>query len=106
MNTQNHELSAEDKKAIDDYSFQVPYDGTQDFYNIEKARHFEAGIRHAREQPLATPLSDELAAALKVVKESTYSWQHGFSDVVDVALAKYEQAKQQIAKEALNPTKP
>lgn len=45
-------LSQSDKKAIDDYSFQVPYNGTNEFYDKEKARHFEAGLIYARSNPL------------------------------------------------------
>lgn len=43
-------ITEEDKKAIDDYSFQVPYDGTNKFYDEEKAKHFQAGIEHARKE--------------------------------------------------------
>ena len=31
-------------KAVDDYGFQVPYDGTNDFYDKERMQHFKAGI--------------------------------------------------------------
>ena len=32
------------EQAIEKYGFQVPYDGTDDFYNKEKMKHFKNGI--------------------------------------------------------------
>lgn len=36
-------------KASDDYAFQVPYDGTQEFYNNDKLNGFIAGANFAKE---------------------------------------------------------
>ena len=31
-------------KAVDEYGFQVPYDGSNEFYDKDRMKHFRAGI--------------------------------------------------------------
>lgn len=37
-------------QKVDDYAFQVPYDGSNNFYNKEKHKHFRAGAEWVYDQ--------------------------------------------------------
>ena len=68
------ELVAE--KRADDYGFQVPYDGSNSFYDKEKIKHYLAGYNQALEDNKEKKYTeDDLRKAIDIAQKE--SWDEG-----------------------------
>lgn len=66
------------EQEVEKYSFRVPYDGTNNFYDDKAAEHFTNGANYAY-STFATPLKDEI----KILEEREVLWSNKVSQLND-----------------------